>query len=60
MEGERILMSEFKLFRMYDSSFLCLEQTDGKGNKEGLYLCDDELDDLIDAIHEFKNEGVKI
>jgi hypothetical protein len=53
-------MSEFKLFRMYDSSFLCLEQTDGKGNKEGLYLCDDELDDLIDAIHEFKNEGVKI
>ena len=56
-------MSEFKLLRMYDSRFLCLEQIDEKGDKEGLYFFDDELDDLIDAIHEFKkkgNEGVKV
>lgn len=48
---------EFKLSRMYDSSFLCLEQTDEKGDKEGLFFRDDKLDDLIAAIHDFKKKG---
>ena len=45
-----------RVLRMYDSRFLCLEQTDEKGDKEGLYFFDDELDDLIDAIHDFKKK----